>query len=91
MGEAASVGHAFTLALDRARALGEADLQAELRELLQAFSRDVSSTTLSAGLEMLCGGASRLFDADRASVWLQDRRGALIVLAASSEVLYLAQ
>ena len=40
MNQAASVGHAFTLALDRARAEAEADLLAELRELLQAFSRD---------------------------------------------------
>ena len=49
MSEAASVGHAFALALDRAHATGEADLQVELRELLQAFSRDVSSTTLVRG------------------------------------------
>ena len=32
MSEAASVGHAFALALDRAHARGEADLQIELRE-----------------------------------------------------------
>ncbi len=91
MNQAASVGHAFTLALDRAHAAGEADLQSELRELLQAFSRDVSSTTLSAGLEMLCSGANRLFDADRTSVWLHDRRAGMIVLSASSDVVYLAQ
>ena len=91
MNQAASVGHAFTLALDRAHAAGEADLQSELRELLHAFSRDVSSTTLSAGLEMLCSGANRLFDADRTSVWLHDRRAGMIVLSASSDVVYLAQ
>ena len=91
MRRAASVGHAFTLALDRARTMGEADLQAELRELLQAFSRDVSATTLSAGLEMMCGGANRLFDADRTSVWLHDRRAGMIALSASSDVVYLAQ
>ena len=42
MREAASVGHAFTLALDRAHASGETDLQSELRELLhtsRAMSR----------------------------------------------------
>ena len=91
MNQAASVGHAFTLALDRGHATGEADLQSELRELLQAFSRDVSSTTLSAGLEMLCSGANRLFDANRTSVWLHDRRAGMIVLSASSDVVYLAQ
>ena len=89
--EAAAAGHALTLALDRARATSQADLHAELRELLQAFSRDVSLTTLSAGLEMLCSGANRLFDADRTSVWLHERRAAVIVLSASSDVLYLAE
>ena len=91
MVQAASVGHALTLALDRARTTSQGDLQAELRELLQAFSRDVSLTTLAAGLEMLCGGANRLFDADRTSVWLHDRRSAVIVLSASSDVFYLAE
>jgi signal transduction histidine kinase len=89
--EASAAGHALTLTLDRARATSQADLHAELRELLQAFSRDVSLTTLSAGLEMLCGGANRLFDADRTSVWLHERRAKVIVLAASSDVLYLAE
>lgn len=91
MSQAASVGHALALALERAHAAGEADLQAELRELLQAFSRNVSSTTLSAGLEMICIGANRLFGADRTSVWLHDRRARAIVLSASSDVVYLAQ
>lgn len=91
MSEAASVGHAFALALDRAQAMGEADLQLQLRELLQAFSRDVSSTTLSAGLEIFCIGANRLFGADRTSVWLHDRRARVVVLSASSDVVYLAQ
>ena len=68
-----------------------ADLQSELRELLQTFSRDVSSTTLSAGLEMFCIGANRLFGADRTSVWLHDRRARMVVLSASSDVVYLAQ
>jgi PAS domain S-box-containing protein len=89
--EAASVGHAFALALERAHARGEADLQVELRELLQTFSRDVSSTTLSAGLEAICIGANRLFAADRTSVWLHDRRARTVVLSASSDVVYLAQ
>jgi PAS domain S-box-containing protein len=91
MRQAASVGHAFALALGRAYAMSEVELQAELRELLQVFSRDISSTTLSAGLEMLCSGANRLFDADRTSVWLHDRRSDTIGLSASSDVFYLAQ
>jgi signal transduction histidine kinase len=90
MTEAASVGHAFTLALDRAQAADEADVQAQLRELLNAFSRNVSSTTLAAGLEVFCLGANRLFEADRTSVWLHDRRARAVVLSASSDVVYLA-
>ncbi len=89
--QAASVGHAFTLALDRAHATGEAHLQVDLRELLQTFSRDVSSMTLAAGLEAICIGANRLFGANRTSVWLHDRRARMVVLSASSDVVYLAQ
>jgi two-component system NtrC family sensor kinase len=91
LSQAASVGHAFTLALDRARATGEAHLQVDLRELLQTFSRDVSSMTLAAGLEAICIGANRLFGATRTSVWLHDRRARMVVLSASSDVVYLAQ
>ena len=91
MRQAASVGHALTLALNRAHVMSEVDLLAELRELVQVFSRDISTTTLSAGLEILCGGANRLFDADRTSVWLHDRRAAMMVLSASSDVLHLAE
>lgn len=87
---ALSAGQAFVIALERARADAELDLQSQLRQLLQAFSRDVSSTTLSAGLEALCMGVNRLFDANRTSVWLHDRRSRTLTLAASSDVMYLA-
>ncbi|MEO5742491.1 MAG: PAS domain-containing protein, partial [Vicinamibacterales bacterium] len=90
IGEAVSVGHAFTLALDRARASSEADLQTQLRDLLQAFARDVSSSTLSARLEVFCIGANHLFGGDRISVWMHDRRARMVVLTASSDVVYLA-
>jgi PAS domain S-box-containing protein len=88
---AASVGHAFAVALERARTAGEFHLHHQLRELLQVFVRDVSSTTLSAGLEALCTGANRVFGADRTSVWLHDRRARMVVLSASSDVGYMAQ
>jgi PAS domain S-box-containing protein len=90
--EVASVGHAFVLALERTRAARESDLQRDLRDLLQEFSRTVSSSlNLATGLEALCVGANRLFSADRTSVWLHDRRGRALVLSASSDVMYLAQ
>jgi len=87
----AAVGHAFVIALERTRAAAESDLQLQLRNLLQEFGRSVSSTTLSAGLEALCIGTNRLFAADRTSVWLHDRRARMVVLSASSDVVYLAQ
>ncbi len=89
--EIASVGHAFVIALERTREASETDLQLQLRNLLQEFSRGVSSSTLSAGLQVLCTGANRLFGADRTSVWLHDRRARMVVLSASSDVVYLAQ
>lgn len=90
MEQAASVGHAFVLALERARSASAFDLHNQLRGLLGMFSRDVSAATLSAGLEGLCAGANRLFGADRTSVWLHDRRSRTLVLSASSDVVYLA-
>ena len=89
--QTATVGHAFVVALVRARAASEFDLQRELKELLQAFSRDVSNATLSAGLDTFCLGVNRLFGADRTSVWLHDRRARMMVLSASSDVAYFVQ
>ena len=89
LSQTASVGHAFVVALQRARAAGEFDLQTQLKDLLQTFSRDASNTTLLAGLETCCLGASRLFRADRTSVWLHDRRARMLVLSASSDVVHL--
>ena len=91
LSQAASVGHAFVIALQRARAAGELDLQTRLKELLQTFSSDVSHTTLPAGLGTFCLGANRLFSAERTSVWLHDRRARMIALSASSDVVYLGQ
>jgi signal transduction histidine kinase len=90
LAEAASVGHAFALALERARAADDVDLESRSRELLQVFSRDVSNTTLPAGLEGLCMGVNRIFGADRTSVWLHDRRARMLVLSASSDIASLA-
>ena len=90
--DVAPVGHAFALALERTRAATETGLQRDLRMLLQDFSRTVSSSlNLVTGLEGLCSGANRLFAADRSSVWLHDRRACTMVLAASSDVVYLEQ
>jgi two-component system NtrC family sensor kinase len=67
-------------------------LQRELRALLLAFSRTVSSSLkLASGLDAFCEGANRLFGADRTSVWLHDRHAREMVLEASSDESYFAQ
>jgi PAS domain S-box-containing protein len=62
-----------------------------MRLLLQEFSRAVSSSLrLSAGLEPLCSGTSRLFAAGRSTIWLHDRRARTLAVAASSDPDYQA-
>jgi PAS domain S-box-containing protein len=92
MQNVASIGHAFVVALERTRSSGDAGLQRDLRALVQEFSRAItSSLNMAPGLEALCSGASRLFAANRTSVWLHDRRERVVFLAASSDVMYMAQ
>jgi PAS domain S-box-containing protein len=87
----ALVGHAFVLALARARATTEAEFQSRLAELLHDFSHDVSAAELNASLEALCNGTNRLFAAARTSVWLHNRRTRMLVLTASSDAGYLSE
>src|SRR5204863_3084618 len=46
---------------------------------------------LTAGLEIFCVGANRLFGADRTSVWVHDRRGRQLVLQGSSDPEHVAR
>jgi len=90
--EVEGIGHAIVLALDRTRTYRDTELHRELRTILQAFSRTVSSSlTLTAGLETFCEGANHLFAADRTSIWLHDRQAREMVLEASSDAAYLAR
>jgi two-component system NtrC family sensor kinase len=58
----------------------------ELRELIQAVSRSLSSTlNLPASLARLCHSAAPLFGAGRAAAWIHDRRARELVLEASSD------
>jgi hypothetical protein len=82
----APVTAAFALALERARLEREIALQHELRDLLQAFTRAATAKLdVAAGLSAVCKGAVRLFGADRASLWLHDRRTRELVCRAASE------
>jgi len=77
---------AFVTAIDLLRLRRRDELQRDLRELLNEFSGSISATlNLSAGLEIFCVGANRLFGADRTSVWIHDRRARQLVLHGSSD------
>jgi len=77
---------AFVTAIEVLRLRRNDELQRDLRELIDEFSASISATlNLTAGLEIFCVGANRLFGADRTSVWVHDRRGRQLVLQGSSD------
>jgi signal transduction histidine kinase len=85
-GDAIEVADAFLATLELFRLRRRDELQRDLRELLDEFGVNLSSTlNLAAGLDVFCHGANRLFGADRTSAWLHDRRGRSLVLQASSD------
>ncbi len=91
-GDARLVADAFLTAIELSRLRQRAELQRDLHQLLDEFWESLSSTlTLSAGLDIFCYGANRLFGADRTSVWLHDRRARQLVLQASSDPATLAR
>ena len=90
--EAAQVGDAFLGALELFRLRQREELQRDLRELLDEFAGSLAATlNLAAGLDIFCHGASRLFGADRTSVWIHDRRARHLVLQASSDSEHIAR
>lgn len=83
----AAIADLLSLALERARFRRESDLQQDLRALSASLTKAVSSSIhLGAALEVFCDRASRLFGADRVSVWFHDRRARVLELVASSDV-----
>jgi signal transduction histidine kinase len=84
--DASTAADAFLTALELNRLRRRDDLQRDLRDLIDDFSAGISATmNLTAGLEIFCLGAKRLFGADRASVWIHDRRAHHLVLQGSSD------
>jgi len=84
--EIVEVADAFVVAIELFRLRQSDELQRDVRALLEEFSASLSATlTLSAGLDIFCYGANRLFGADRTSVWIHDRRARHVVLQASSD------
>ena len=89
---AGEVADAFLTAIELFRLRQTQELQRDLRELLNEFGESLSATlNLSAGLDIFCHGANRLFGADRTSVWIHDRRARHLVLRASSDPEHIAR
>jgi PAS domain S-box-containing protein len=85
-GDAVEAADMFMAALELFSLRQAADLQRDVRSLLDEFSASLSATlSLPAGLDVFCHGANRLFGADRTSVWIHERRARHLVLQASSD------
>ena len=73
--DGSTAADAFVTALEISRLRRRDELQRDLRELIDEFSASISATmNLTAGLEIFCLGAKRLFGADRTSVWTRSPR-----------------
>src|SRR3954466_2831514 len=84
--DAVEAADAFMTALELFRLRQADELKCDVRELLEEFAASLSATlNLSAGLDIFCHGANRLFGADRTSAWIHDRRARDLVLHASSD------
>ena len=85
-GDVVEAADAFMTALELFSLRQAAELQRDVRALLEEFSNTLSATlSLAAGLDIFCHGANRLFGADRTSVWIHERRARNLVLQASSD------
>src|SRR5215510_8217891 len=82
----------FVTALELFRLRRRDELQRDLRDLIDEFSDSISATLdLTAGIEIFCVGANRLFGADRTSVWVHDRHARQLILQGSSDPAHLAR
>jgi PAS domain S-box-containing protein len=83
---------AFVAALELFRLRRRDELQRDLRDLIDEFSDSISATLdLTAGIEIFCVGANRLFGADRTSVWVHDRHARQLILQGSSDPEHMAR
>ncbi|HEY2905783.1 MAG TPA: histidine kinase dimerization/phospho-acceptor domain-containing protein, partial [Vicinamibacterales bacterium] len=90
--DSAQIADAFLTAIELSRLRQSDELQHDLRELLDEFSKSLAATmNLAGGLDAFCHGANRLFGADRTSVWIHDRRARHLALKASSDPEHIAR
>jgi PAS domain S-box-containing protein len=84
--DAGEIADAFMATLELFRLRQNDEVQRDLGELLNEFALALGATlNLSAGLDIICQGANRLFGADRTTVWIHDRRARQLVLKSSSD------
>ena len=89
--ESSDVPAGLLLVLELARLRQREELEAEVRDVIDAFSERLSaSLALTPALEALCTAATRLFGADRTTVWLHERDTRTLVAVASSDPDYRA-
>ena len=81
---------AFLAALELIHLRQRDHLQRDLVALLDTFSTALTTSSLTAGLGVLCQGANRLFAAERTSAWIYERRRGDLVLQAASDPRHMA-
>jgi len=81
----------FILTLELSRLRQREEFERDIRDLLETFTANLAATLdLARALEPLCVATTRLFAADRTTVWLYDRESRALVPHASSDVSYTA-
>ncbi len=86
LGDLGDLQQAFLVTLELFRLRDNERLHHETRDLIDTFSATLTaSASLEAGLAQFCVGATQLFAADRASVWIHDRRSRQLRLQATSD------
>ncbi|MGC4084127.1 MAG: hypothetical protein QM736_18970 [Vicinamibacterales bacterium] len=85
--DASDVRPGFLVALELSRLRQRIDFEQDVRDLLDAFAERLASTlNLPAALAPLCAAVTRLFAADRTTVWVHQRESKALVPLASSDV-----
>lgn len=87
--ESSDVPAGLLLALELSRLRQREELETEVRQLIDAFSERLSaSLSLTPALEAFCVAATRLFGADRTTVWVHERDTRTLEAIASSDPQY---
>ena len=89
--ERSDVTAGLILALELSRLRQREEFERDVRDLLETFAGHLATTLdLARALEPLCVATTRLFAADRTTVWLYDRVSRSLVPHASSDASYAA-